>query len=214
MPLGVPSVPAFWEERILPRLVEYSLRGEDIGELRIEACAGLTGRVLEIGFGSGLNTRFYPREVMTVGAVEPSDLGWELSERRRDRSNVPIDRVGLDGERLDADDDVYDCVLSTFTLCTIPDVAQALREVRRVLRPGGALHFLEHGLAPSPRVARWQGRLEPIQKRVAGGCHLTRDAPALVADAGLDVVALRQEFLPGPAVVRPWTFGSVGRAVA
>jgi len=207
-------VPAFWAERILPRLVEYSLRGEDIGELRIEACAGLTGRVLEIGFGSGLNTRFYPREVMTVGAVEPSDLGWELSERRRERSNVPIERVGLDGQRLDAEDDAYDSVLSTFTLCTIPDVERALGEVRRVLRPGGTFHFLEHGLAPSPRVVRWQGRLEPIQRRVAGGCHLTRDTPTLVDRAGLEVAELREQYLPGPAPSRPWTYTYLGRAVA
>jgi len=204
----------FWEERLLPRLVDISLRGKDIGDLRIEACAGLTGRVLEIGFGSGLNTRFYPPEVMAVGAVEPSDLGWQLSERRRARSNIPIDRVGLDGQRLDADDNAYDCVLSTFTLCTIPDVEQALLEVRRVLRPGGSLHFLEHGRAPSPGVARWQRRLEPIQKRVAGGCHLTRHVPGLVTAAGLEVADLRQEYLPGPAPSRPWMYGYLGRAVA
>lgn len=203
----------FWEDRVLPRLVEISLRGQDIGILRMKACAGLTGRVLELGFGSGLNTRFYPPEVTSVGAVEPSDLGWEISGHRRDRSPIPVERVGLDGQRLEADDASYDAVLSTFTLCTIPDVRVALRELRRVLRPGGALHFLEHGLAPTPRVARWQRRVEPIQKRVAGGCHLTRDVPALVTDAGLEIESLLQEYLPGPAPSRPWTYGYLGRAV-
>jgi methyltransferase family protein len=105
-------------------------------------------------------------------------------------------------------------VLSTFTLCTIPDVRAALAEIRRVLLPGGSLHFLEHGLAPTPGVARWQRRLEPVQKRMAAGCHLSRDIPALVAEAGLDVVELRQEHLPRPAPAKPWTYVSIGRATA
>ena len=204
----------FWEDRVVPRLADRALRGEEIGRLRAEACRGLTGRVLEIGFGSGLNTRFYPPEVVSVGAVEPSDVGWRLSGRRRALADVVIERVGLDGQRLEADAASYHCVLSTFTLCTIPDVDMALREVRRVLLPGGSLHFLEHGLAPSPKVARWQRRLEPFQKRIAGGCHLTRDISALVTGAGLEVVELRQEYLPGPTASRPWTYGYLGRAVA
>lgn len=204
----------YWDERVVPRLVDLSLRGEEIGELRSEACRGLHGRVLELGFGSGLNTRFYPAEVTSVAAVEPSDLGWSLSERRRARGPLPVDRIGLDGQDLDAEDMAYDCALSTFTLCTIPDVERALREVRRVLRPGGSFHFLEHGLAPSPRVQTWQRRLEPLQKRVAGGCHLTRDIAALVAGAGLQAVALRAEHLPGPGPARPWTYGYLGRARA
>ena len=141
-------------------------------------CSGLSGRVLEIGFGSGLNVSAYPDAGhRPSSAVEPSDLGWELSAERRSGSAVPVERVGLDGQRLAAADATYDAVLSTFTLCTIPDVATALAEVRRVLRPGGALHVLEHGLAPDPRVAAWQRRLNRLQGRIAGGCHLTRDAP-------------------------------------
>ncbi|MFA6574756.1 MAG: class I SAM-dependent methyltransferase [Nocardioides sp.] len=201
-----------WEERVVPRLVDWSLRAPEIGELRTDVCTGLRGEVLEVGFGSGLNTRFYPADVSTVSAVEPSDLAWRLSERRRTASSVPVVRVGLDGQRLAADDASYDSVLSTFTLCTIPDVSRALAEVRRVLRPGGSLHFVEHGLAPEPGVVVWQRRLDPVQRRLAGGCHLSRDIPALVRDAGLEIEELRAEYLPGPRVSRPWTYGYLGRA--
>ncbi len=196
----------------MPHLVDVSLRGREIGELRAEACAGLGGEVLEVGFGSGLNLRHLPDAVTRVDAVEPSDRGWEMSQRRRERSTVPVERVGLDGERLAAADASYDHVLCTFTLCTIPDPDLAAAEMRRVLRPGGTVAFLEHGLAPTPRTARWQRRLDPVQRRVAGGCHLSRDVPALFTSAGLDVVTLRAEYLPGPRT--PWTFGYLGVAAA
>jgi SAM-dependent methyltransferase len=169
--------------------------------------------VLEIGFGSGLNVSAYPAQVTSVDAVEPSDLAWALSAERRSRSPVPVERVGLDGQRLEAEDATYDAALSTFSLCTIPDVETALAEVRRVLRPGGTLHLLEHGLAPDPRVAAWQRRLNGLQGRVAAGCHLTRDVPRLVERAGFTVERLDQAYLPGPGVGRPWTFVSVARAV-
>ena len=199
---------------MVPRLVERSLSSEPIDRLRAEACAGLTGRVLEIGFGSGMNTPFYPPELISVAAVEPSDLGWEMSAGRRAAAGIPIERVGLDGQRLEAADAAYHSVLVTFSLCTIPDPAAALAEARRVLLPGGSLHFLEHGLAPTERVRRWQRRMEPFQRRIAGGCHLTRDVPALVEAAGFEVAELRQEYVVGPAVARPWTYGTVGRALA
>ena len=113
---------------------------------------------------------------------------------------------------MDAADASFDSALSTFSLCTIPDPVQALREVRRVLRPGGTLHFAEHGLSPDERVRRWQHRLEPVQRRVADGCHLTRDIPALVAEAGFEVTDLRATYLPGPAPSRPFGYVYVGRA--
>ena len=202
-----------WAERVVPRLTDVALGNEDIGEMRAVACLGLHGRVLEIGFGSGLNLPHFPPEVESVSAVEPSDVGWALSRRRRAGSQVPVERTGLDGQRIEAGDASYDAVLSTFTLCTIPDVAAALAEVRRVLRPGGLFHFLEHGLAPDAAVVAWQHRLEPLQRRVFAGCHLTRDVPALVVDAGLEITLLEQRYLPGPRIGRPWTYGYLGRAV-
>jgi SAM-dependent methyltransferase len=123
-----------------------------------------------------------------------------------------VQRVGLDGQSLDAEDESYDAVLTTFTLCTIPDAAAALTELRRVLRPGGAVHFLEHGLSPDARVASWQRRLEPLQRRTAGGCHLTRDVSSLLTEALWDVDRLEQDYLPGPRLSRPWGWLSQGRA--
>jgi SAM-dependent methyltransferase len=186
---------------------------KELEPLRADLCGGLAGRVVEIGFGSGLNAPYYPGSVVSVDAVEPSDRGWELSADRRAACEVPITRVGRDGQRLDAGDGSYHGAVSTFTLCTIPDPEAALREVHRVLLPGGGLHFLEHGRAPSPRVRGWQRRLEPVQKRLAGGCHLTRDIPALVRAVGLEVVELQEDYLPGPAPSHPWGYVYRGRAV-
>src|SRR4051794_22793853 len=119
-----------WTDRVVPHLVDRSLSTRDVMELRAAACVGLEGRVLEIGFGSGLNADAYPAAVTSIDAVEPSDVGWELSADRRASARLPIARVGLDGQRLAAQDATYDAVLSTFALCTIPDVEQALAEVR------------------------------------------------------------------------------------
>jgi SAM-dependent methyltransferase len=204
---------ALWTDRVVPRITDRALSTPEVMELRAVACAGLTGRVLEIGFGSGLNVGLYPPEVVAVDAVEPSDLGWSLSARRRAGSRVPIERTGLDGQRLSVADGQYDTVLSTFTLCTIPDVARALTEVRRVLAVGGTFHFLEHGRAPDAGVERWQRRLDPVQRRVCGGCHLSRDIPGLVGAAGLEVTEVTASYLPGPRIGRPWAHGFVGRAV-
>jgi SAM-dependent methyltransferase len=203
----------WWSERVLPHCVDRSLSTRPVMRLREKACAGLSGRVLEIGFGSGLNVAAYPDAVTSVDAVEPSDRAWALSAPRRAGSRAPVERTGLDGQRLAAPDAAYDAALSTFTLCTIPDVAAALAELRRVLRPGGELHVLEHGLAPEPGVVRWQRRLEPLQRRVAGGCHLTRDVPALLAGAGFRVTAVERSYLPGPRAARPWGFTTLARAV-
>ncbi|ANH39725.1 putative methyltransferase YcgJ [Nocardioides dokdonensis FR1436] len=203
---------SWWEERVLPRLVDRALSTGPVHALRAQVCEGLEGRVLEIGFGSGLNLSHLPAAVTSLDAVEPADLAWSLSESRRGAAAVTVERVGLDGQLLAAPDAAYDAVLCTFSLCTIPDPALAVREVRRVLRPGGRLHVLEHGLAPEPPVRAWQRRLEPVQRRVAGGCHLTRDPFALVVEGGLRLDDTEQRYLPGPAAARPWTYGYLGTA--
>lgn len=175
-------------EQILPRIINVACdMGPVVGELRDRVCSGLSGRVVEIGFGSGLNLPHYPASVEHVAAVEPSDVGWKLARDRVTASPFHVDRAGLDGQVLPFDDDTFDCALSTWTMCTIPDVDAALAELRRVLRPDGTLHFLEHGLAPDPAVARWQRRLEPLQKRAFGGCHLTRPIVDLIESSGFAV---------------------------
>ena len=201
----------WWIVRVVPRIADRTLRGHEVGEIRGRVCEGLHGRVLEIGFGSGLNVRWYPPAVTQVDAVEPSELAWELSAERRLRSTAPVGRVGRDAQRIEFADATWDSALITFTLCTIPDAVAALREVRRVLKPGASVHFLEHGAADDPKVATWQRRLDPVQRRLAGGCHLTRDPAALAGQAGLEVVALERFRLPDGAA--PWAAGYLGRAV-
>ncbi len=180
----------FYGDQVVPRIVNVACGMRSNDELRRRTCAGLKGDVVEIGFGSGLNIPFYPAGVRRVDAVEPADVGWRLARKRLAATTIPVQRSGLDGQSLPFADDTYDVALSTWTLCTIPDVVAALLEVRRVLKPGASLHFVEHGLAPDQPVRRWQRRLEPVQKRVAGGCHLTRPVTKILADAGFTITEL------------------------
>lgn len=174
----------WYVEQVLPRAINIVCNAATAREHRQRVCRALAGTVVEIGFGSGLNVPFYPAAVTEVAAVEPSDTAWRLARKRVAVSPVTVHRAGLDGQSLPFPDCSYDAALSTWTLCTIPDPLAALREVRRVLKPGGTLHFVEHGLAPDPRVQRWQRRLDPVQTRLAGGCHLTRPVAELLRTAG------------------------------
>ena len=165
----------FYREQVLPRLVDRACGSSGLHRWRATVTEGLVGRVVEIGFGSGLNVDFYPPNVELVLAVEPAAVARKLADKRVTQSGVAVEHIGLDGQSIPLEDDSCDSALSTFTLCTIPDAPQALAELRRVMRPGARVHFLEHGLAPDPGIAAWQRRLEPWQRRIADGCHLTRD---------------------------------------
>jgi SAM-dependent methyltransferase len=190
-----------YRSRVVPRILNATGGASRLEPLRRRVCAGLAGDVVEIGFGSGLNVPFYPAAVARVAAVEPSDLSWRLAAGRVQAARVPVQRAGLDGQSLPFADGSYDAALSTWTLCTIPDVAAALAELRRVLKPGGAFHFLEHGR-----------RLEPLQKRLAGGCHLTRPVGGLLAAAGFTVTGLDVFYETGTSKVTG--ADSLGVAVA
>jgi len=179
-------------------------------DVRTRVCTGLTGDVVEVGFGTGLNVRHYPPEVTRVFAVEPSRVCLQLAEARIARSIVPVIPAGLTGERLDLPSGEFDAVLSTWTLCTIPDLASALEELRRVLKPGGTFHFVEHGHAPDTKTARWQQRLEPLNKRLAGGCHLTRRIPEYIENAGFKIEHLDSYYFDGES--KPFGYTFEGRA--
>src|SRR5260370_6703402 len=172
------------QDQVLPRVTDAVMSRREFVPIRERVSAALDGEVLEIGFGSGLNVPHYPAGVRRVRAVDPATAGRRLAAQRVAESPVPVEYIGLDGQELPLDSASVDHVLTTWTLCTIPDVERALAEACRVLRPGGELHFVEHGRSPDSRAAVWQDRLTPFQRRVAGGCHLNRPTDRPVAQAG------------------------------
>ena len=177
----------FYGDQLLPRLINRVLDGGEFTDIRGRVTAGLTGVVLEVGFGSGLNVPHYPSDIERVLAVDPATVGRRLAAARVAATPVPVDYIDLDDGSFPLDSGSIDHVLITWTMCTIPDVDRALHEMRRVLRPGGRMHFAEHGLSPDPKVATWQDRLTPFQRRWAGGCHLNRPIDRLIEEAGFSV---------------------------
>jgi ubiquinone/menaquinone biosynthesis C-methylase UbiE len=199
-------------DRILPHIIDKACGMKVTHPLRERACAELYGDVLEIGFGSGNNVAFYPSAITKLTAIEPSDTAWRLAAKRVSASPLLIERGDLDAQRLPFADDMFDSALSTWTLCTVADPIAALDEVRRVLKPGGKLHFIEHGLAPDAKVQRWQHRLNGVQQRLFGGCNLDRPIVGLIEQAGYKVTDVDEFYEKGaPKFVAA---DSLGTAVA
>lgn len=207
------SSPASWYERhILPYLIDLACGIGPVQQQRDKVVPLAAGRVLEIGIGTGLNLRHY--DAARVGKIVGLDPGVEmhrLARKRLQGTGLDVELVGLSAERIPFDDASFDCVLVTYSLCTIPDPVAALKEMRRVLKPGGRLIFCEHGQAPDAGVRRWQDRLTPVWSKFAGGCHLNRNIPELLQTAGFKSLDLQTGYLPGP---RPLTFNYWGTAVA
>jgi ubiquinone/menaquinone biosynthesis C-methylase UbiE len=207
--LGDTGAMGFYENQVVPRFTDLVMSRRELTPIRARVAASLDGDVLEVGFGSGLNVPHYPPAVTRVRAVDPATIGRKLAAKRVASSNVPVEYTDLDGQTLSLKSASIDHVLTTWTLCSIPDVDRALSEIRRVLRPGGSFHFVEHGRSPDPNVAGWQDRLTPIQRRIAGGCHLNRPIDQLVRNSGLELTQLENYYAKGP---RP--FGYMFEGVA
>ncbi len=170
-----------------------------------------TGVVLEIGIGSGQNLPHYNADkVSKIVGVDPDKNIWKRSADRRAACPIDIERIGLSGEEIPLDSKTADTVVCTYTLCTIPDPVKALREMRRILKPGGKILFSEHGMAPDAKVAKWQCRIDPIWKKIAGGCHTGRDIPELFRQAGLTFKQLDEMYIPGPRPLSYNYWGSAG----
>jgi ubiquinone/menaquinone biosynthesis C-methylase UbiE len=195
-----------YQEQVLPRFQDAVMRRNTTSEVRARVCEGLGGDVVEVGFGTGLNVRHYPTSVERVMAVEPSELCMRLAQPRIAGTSFPVEFAGLTGEHLDLPSDSFDAVVSTWTLCTIPNLDAALDEIRRVLKPTGSFRFVEHGHAPDNNVARWQRRIEPLNKRLAGGCHLTRRIPEAIESAGFRLDHLDTYYFKGEPRVFGYTF--------
>jgi len=191
----------FYEDHILPRGIDWGMSGERFGCLRTQYLEGVSGRVLEVGFGSGLNLPHYSHRVSHLYALDPSLLGRRLAAQRIQKVSFPVEFVELEGPRIALPDRSVDAVVSTWTVCTIPDPVAALQEIRRVLNLEGRYTFLEHGLSPDRRVARLQNLWNPIQKWAFGGCHVNRRIDQLVLAADLRLLEYENFYMEGPKVL-------------
>jgi ubiquinone/menaquinone biosynthesis C-methylase UbiE len=201
----------FYNDWLVPRFLNLMMSSKDVEAERRKCLVGVKGKVLEVGFGSGLNLPLYPDEVEKVLAVDPSTEGAKLARKRIEMSRFPVDYVPLEGEKLDAPDQSFDSVVSTFTLCTIPDPAAALAQIRRVLKPGGRFFFVEHGRSPEPKVQRWQDRLNGFQKAMCAGCNMNRDIERLVREAGFEFDELDKHYMKGAPKVNAFVTRAVAR---
>ena len=201
----------FYRKLVLPRLLDLAMRDSRLAGYRQQTIAAARGLVLEIGVGSGLNMPLYGTAADRVCGIDPSP---ELLARARERiaaARVPASLIRASAEQLPFRDAAFDTLVMTWTLCSIPSPGAALNEMRRVLKPGGCLLFVEHGLSPEPRIIRWQHRLTPCWKHIGGGCHLDRKMDDLIRAAGFRMDALETGYMKGP---KPWTFMYQGRAQA
>jgi len=200
----------FYADHVFPHLMDWTLGTRRFQERREQALASAQGHVLEIGFGTGLNLPHYPHKVTSLTALDPATLLPRKVARRISQRSLPVELVRLSAETLPFEDGRFDCAVSTWTLCTIPDPVAALREVRRVLKPGGTYVFLEHGRSDDARVAKWQDFFNPVQRVIACGCNLNRPIDALISQGGLKIDRLDRFLLPGvPRIV-----GEMYRGVA
>lgn len=198
-----------YERWVLPPLLDLVMRQRQIEKYRRELIPAARGRVLEVGIGSGLNLPFYAASVNTVVGLDPSERLLSMARRRAAKADVPVDLMQGSATAIPLDNASVDMVVMTWTLCSIPDPLAALREMRRVLKPGGVLLFVEHGLSPEPGIARWQHRLTPVWRHISGGCHLDRKVDDLIRAGGFEVAELKTEYAQGP---RPMTYMYEGKA--
>ena len=200
---------SFYEKHILPRLLDLSMRHRGLMPYRRRTIAAASGVVLEIGVGSGLNLPLYETDVDRVYGIDPSPQLIELAKKRTKQADRLVFLARASAEELPFTGGSFDSVVTTWTLCTIPDVLGALREMQRVLKPDGRLLFVEHGLAPDRGIARWQNWLTPCWKRIGGGCHLNRKMDDLIRAAGFQITQLQTSYMEGP---KPMTFMYQGSA--
>lgn len=200
---------SFYDKWILPRLVDFAMRNKEATRYRSQVVPQARGVVLEIGVGSGLNLPFYGPGVEQFYGLDPSEALLVMARKKARAITFPIDFLAQSGEEIPLDDAAIDTVVTTWTLCSIPDPAQALKEMRRVLKPGGTLLFAEHGLAPEAGVRGWQQRLNPVWSRMTGGCNLNRKMDHLILTAGFQIAELDTAYAKGP---RPMSYIYSGRA--
>jgi len=208
-----PAPQSSWYDRhILPYLIDFACGIKPVRRQRRKVVPLARGRVLEIGIGTGLNLEHYDKaRIEKVVGLDPGLQMHRLARKRVTRAGIAVELVGLSAEQIPFDAGAFDTVVVTYSLCTIPDPVAALKEMRRVLKPGGVLLFCEHGIAPDASVRRWQDRLTPLWSKMSGGCHLNRDIPGLLAQAGFRSDDMETMYLPGP---RPLTFNYWGTARA